>query len=91
MALASLSLSLKENTMPSFIIKRGGIWASGKLHTEGDVVELSDKDRDAIDPHHVDLQSSNEAKAEAEKLAAAAKEAAEKSKSLAEKSKDGAK
>jgi len=90
-ALASLSLSLKENTMPSFIIKRGGIWASGKLHTEGDVVELSDKDRDAIDPHHVDLQSSNEAKAEAEKLAAAAKEAAEKSKSLAEKSKGGAK
>ena len=77
--------------MPSFIIKRGGIWASGKLHTEGDVVELSDKDRDAIDPHHVDLQSSKEAKAEAEKLAAAAKEAAEKSKSLAEKSKDGAK
>ena len=30
-ALASLS---QETTMPSFIIKRGGIWAGGKLHTE---------------------------------------------------------
>lgn len=78
--------------MPQFIIKRGGIWADGKLLTEGAVVELSEKDRDAMDPLHIDLQSSSEAKAEADKLSHAAKDAAEKAKALAEKkSKDGAK
>lgn len=86
--------------MPSFLIKRGGIWAGGKLLTEGDTVELSEKDRDIIDPEHTTLQSAKDAKHEAEKLAAESKAAAEKAKQLAEaeskaaaekKSKDGAK
>ncbi len=82
--------------MPSFIVKRGGIWAGGKLHTEGAVVELSEKDRDVIDPNHDTLQSAKDAKLEAEKLAAESKAAAEKAKQLAEtkdaeKSKGGAK
>ena len=61
--------------MPLFTIKRGGIWRGGKLCTEGQVVELSDEDRELIDPGHTDLQSSADLKSDAAQAEADAKAA----------------
>lgn len=71
--------------MASYVIKRGGIWSGGKLLSEGATVELSDADRDAMDPQHTDLLSANEAKAEASKLKAEADALTEKAKNLTKK------
>lgn len=70
--------------MGVYTIKNGSIWQGGKQLHAGDVVELSDKDRQLIDPQHTDLQSSEEAQAEAEQLAAEAEKKAAAAKAIAE-------
>lgn len=52
----------------NYLIKHGGVWANGKLIPTGGNVELSDEDRELIDPNHTDLQSGAEADTEASKL-----------------------
>jgi len=68
----------------TYTIKQFGIWQLGKLRGPGETVDLTDEDRERIDPEHLHLQSKEEAALEAKKLAAEAKLAAEKAKALAD-------
>lgn len=70
--------------MPVYTIKHGSIWQGGKLRSVNETVELSEKDRELIDPKHTDLQSPEEAKAEAEAALEAAEKKAADAKALAE-------
>jgi hypothetical protein len=53
--------------MPLYTIKVGSIWKAGKQHGIGATVELTEADREKIDPKHTDLASLEELKADVEK------------------------
>lgn len=69
--------------MGIFTIKFGTIWSGGKPRTVGETIELSEKDRERIDPTHEHLMSLDEAKEIGRKAKAAAEEAAKQAADLA--------